>query len=114
MVVRRNKDGVNTNTATRLDVGLVPGDRHKLLYLVGNRLTRVQLKLFADTINASLYSFVDDYEMHSVIQNVLRQIVLGVVDLHGGGFYILNSVYSLFYGGFLQTFQTTMGWNDTG
>ena len=36
--------------------------------------------------------------------------MLGVGDLHGGGFAILNTIYTLFYGGFLQVFQTAIGW----
>ena len=36
--------------------------------------------------------------------------MLGVGDLHGGGFAILNTIFTLFYGGFLQVFQTAMGW----
>ena len=48
--------------------------------------------------------------MRRVISNTLNQAVLGVGDLHGGGLAILNTVYTLFYGGFLQVFQTAMGW----
>ena len=36
--------------------------------------------------------------------------MLGVGDLHGGCFAILNTIYTVFYGGYLQVFQTSMGW----
>ena len=48
--------------------------------------------------------------MRRVLSIALNQVVLGVGDLHGGGFAILNTIYTLFYGGFLQAFQTAMGW----
>ena len=31
-------------------------------------------------------------------------------EFHGGGFTRFNSIYTLFYGGFLQVFQTALGW----
>ena len=48
--------------------------------------------------------------MRRVTSLALRQVVLGVGDLHGGGFAILNTIYTVFYGGYLQAFQTAMGW----
>ena len=30
--------------------------------------------------------------------------------MHGGGSALLNSIYTLLYVGFLQAFQTAMGW----
>ena len=36
--------------------------------------------------------------------------MLGVGDLHRGGFAILNTIFTLFYGDFLQVFQTAIGW----
>ena len=46
---------------------LVEGNIHKCLYLLGDGLTHVRLKLFVDTISNSLYSFEDDYEIRSVM-----------------------------------------------
>ena len=89
---------------------LVEGNKHKWVYLIGDGLTHVRLKLFMDTINGSLYSFKDDYEMISVMSEALKQVLLGVGDLYGGGFTILNSVYNLFHGGFLQVFQIALCW----
>ena len=39
--------------------------------------------------------------------------MLGVGDLHGGYFAILNTIYTVFYGGYLHAFQTAMGWKRT-
>ena len=52
-------------------VKLVEGNNHKWLYLIGDGLAHVFLKLFVDTINNSLYSFKDDYEMQSVMSEAL-------------------------------------------
>ena len=38
--------------------------------------------------------------------------MLGVNGLHGDGFSMLNTIFTLFYGGFLQVFQTAMGWKQ--
>ena len=91
-------------------VKVVEGNKHKLVYLIGDGLTHVRLKSFVDTINNSLYSFEDYYEMISVMSEAIKQVVLGVGGLYGGGFAILNSTYTLFYGGFLQVFQTALCW----
>ena len=42
----------------------------------------------------------------------LKQVVLGVGDLHGDGFANLNTIYTVFYGGYLQAFQTAIGWRQ--
>ena len=80
------------------------------MYPIGDKLTHVRLKSFVNTINDSLYSFEDDHDMRSVMSKALQQVVLGVGDLHGGSFSILNSIYTLFYGGVLQVFQTALCW----
>ena len=109
-VIMSNNDGVSTNIATKLETDLVPCASHKWLYLFGDELNHVRLKSFVDTINDSLDYFVDDYNMRSVLSNLLKQIVIGVGNLHGDRFSILSSIYSLFYGSFLRVLQTAMGW----
>ena len=86
-----------------------PTSKGKWLFLVGDGLTHVRLGTFIDSINQSLYSYADDYENRQVLSKALQQIVLGIGDLHCGGFAILNSIYYAFYGGFMQVFQNTMG-----
>ena len=93
--------GFDGKEKEKLVVKLFDGNKHKWVYLIGDGLTHVRLKSFVNTINDSLYSFEDDYEMRSVMSEALKQVVLGVDDLHGGGFAILNSIYTLFYGGVL-------------
>ena len=51
-----------------------------------------------------MYLYQDDYEIRIMQSRALNQVVLGVGDLHGGGFAILNKIYALLYGGFLQVF----------
>ena len=48
--------------------------------------------------------------MRQVLSLALKQVVLDVGDLHGGGFAIINTIFTIFYGCFLQAFQTGMGW----
>ena len=80
---------------------MVDEANHKWLYLIGEGLTHVRLKLFVNVINDSLYSHKEDYEMQHVLSSALDQVIIGVGDLHGDGFAILNSIYSVFYGGYL-------------
>ena len=84
--------------------------KHKWVYLIGDGLTHVRLKYFVNVLNDSLYSYREDYEMRHVLSGALKQVILGVGDLHGGGFAILNCIYTVFYGGFLQAFQAALGW----
>ena len=70
------KGGIKVDSITKLKrkliVDLVPGVRHKWLYLVGDGITYVCLKPFVDKINDSLYCFVDDYKIRSVLSEVLK------------------------------------------
>ena len=104
------QSGVDGKEKENVMTKLVEGNKNKWLYLIGDGLTHVHLKLFVDTINDSLYSFKDDYEIRYIMSEALQQVVLGVGDFHGGGFAILNSIYTLFYGGFSQLFQTVLSW----
>ena len=40
--------------------------------------------------------------MRQVISLALKQMVLGVGDLHGGGFATLNTIFTVFYGSFIK------------
>ena len=108
--IERRPFETNGVKSEKLQVTTIAGASHKWLYLIGDGLTHVRLKSFVNAINESLYSFEDDYEMRRVLSLALKQVVLGVGDLHGGGFAILNTIYTVFYGGYLQVFQTAMGW----
>ena len=108
--IERKKSMIRGVEITKLVVTIVAESSHKWLYLIGDGLTHVRLKSFVNVINDSLYSFEDYYEMRRVLSLALKQVVLGVGDLHGGGFAILNTIYTVFYGGYLQAFQTGMGW----
>ena len=50
--------------------------------------------------------------MRRVLSLALKQVVLGVGDLHGRGFIIVDNIYTLFYGGLLQGFQIALGWKQ--
>ena len=108
--IQRQKFSIGGEEKEKLVVETVIGASEKWVYLIGDGLTHVRLKSFVNTINDSLYSFEDDYETRRVLSLALKQVVLGVGDLHGGGFAILNTIYTVFYGGYLQAFQTAMGW----
>ena len=108
--ISRKKIVIGGEEKVKLVTSTVLESQHKWLYLTGDGLTHVRLKSFITAINNSMYSYQDGYEMRIVLSRALKQIVLGVGDLHGGGFAILNTIYTLFYGGFLQVFQTAMGW----
>ena len=88
----------------RLCVSSVPESKNKWLYLIGDGSTHVRLKYFIIMINNSLYSYKDGYEMRSVLSYDLSQVILGIGVLYGGGFSILNSIYTVLYGGYLQKF----------
>ena len=92
-----------------MDVHLAP-TINTIYHLTGDGLTHVRLKSFITAIKNSMYSYQDDYEIRIVPSRALKQVVLGVGDLHGDGFAVLNKIYALLYGGFLQVFQTAMGW----
>ena len=72
VVEMSNNDSVSTNTATKLEVDLVPCASHKRIYLVGDWLNHVQLKSFVDAIYDSLYFFVENCEILSVLSNALK------------------------------------------
>ena len=110
--IQRKKIEIGGEEKVKLIVTIVAGASHTWVYLIGDGLPHVRLKPFIHTINDSLYTFEDDYEMRRVLSLALKQVVLGVGDLHGGGFAILNTIYTMFYGGYLQAFQTAMGWRQ--
>ena len=107
--ITRKKTLINNEERERLCVSLVDESKHKWLYLIGDGLTHVRLKSFVNVITDSLYSYKEDYEIWRVLLRALGQVILGVGDLQGGEFAILNSIYTLFYGGYLQAFQTALG-----
>ena len=53
----RKKTTINNEEKERLCVSAVDEAKHKWLYLIGDGLTHVQLKLFVNMINDSLYSY---------------------------------------------------------
>ena len=108
--IQRRKIVIGGEEKEKLVVTTVTEASSKWLYLIGDGLTHVKLKSSVNVINESLYSFEDDNEMRRVLSLALKKVVSGVGDLHGGGFAILNTVYTVFYGGFLQALQTAMGW----
>ena len=82
----------------------------KWLYLVGDGLTQVRLKSFIDSIQEDSLSFREFYKESVVLSKALERVVIGNGDLHAGGFSCLGTIFSAYYGGFLQVFQYALGW----
>jgi hypothetical protein len=80
------------------------------LVLVSDGLLQMQLQAFKDMLNTSPYSFEKQYEMAQLLSKVLDQCVDLPGDLHGGAFHFLVVVSDLYYGGFIQPIETTLGW----
>ena len=75
--------------------------KNKWLYLIGYGLNHVRSKSFVNVINDLLYSYKEDYEICRFLSRALGQVILGVGDLYGGVFVILNTTQKLFYDGYL-------------
>ena len=73
ITISHNKTkGMDGKENDKLVVKLVDENKHKWVYLIGDGLTHVCLKLFVNTINDSLYSFEDDYKMRLVMSEALK------------------------------------------
>lgn len=96
--IYRKKIIISGEEKEKLVVTTVAEASHKWVYLIGDGLTHAILKSFVSVINESLYSFEYD-EMKRVVSLVLKQVVLGVDNLHSGGFAILNKIHTRLYGG---------------
>ena len=90
---------------------IIEGDTNsKWLYLVGDGLTQVRLKSFFDAIQQDSLSFRELYRESVVLARAQERVVIGNGDLHAGGFSCLGTIFTAYYGGFLQVFQYAMGW----
>ena len=65
------QSGVDGKVREKCMVYLVEGNKHKWLHLIGEGFTYVRLKSFVNTMDNSLYSLEDDYEMLSVMSEAL-------------------------------------------
>ena len=68
------------------------------------------MKSFIDAIQEDSLSFREFYSESGVLSAALEQVVIENSDLHAGGFSCLGTIFTAYYGGFLQLFQYTMGW----
>ena len=82
----------------------------KWLYLCGDELTQVRLKSFIDVIQQDSLSFRELYRECVVLATALERVIIGNGHLHAGGFSCLGTIFTAYYGGFLQVFQYAMGW----
>ena len=91
----------------------VDGWEKKWLFLVGDGLSLDRIFQFFDDVmaitDAKTMSFCNAYRQAMAITQVLHRIVPINGDLHVR-FHMLDSVYRLFYGGFLQCFQHRLKW----
>jgi hypothetical protein len=56
------------------------------------------------------HNFQEFYHKSTIFAQALNRIIMVPGDLHGGGFQFFMVVFQLFNGGFLQAFQTALGW----
>ena len=68
------------------------------------------MKSFIDAIQEDSLSFREFYRESGVLSAALERVVIGNGDLHAGGFSCLGTIFTAYYGGFLQVFQYAMGW----
>ena len=79
------------------------------LLLVGDGLSAEQYRAFENSLREHP-TFAATYESVSEILKSLQQVVFLPGDLHGACFHTLGPLYTIFHGGFLQIFQTALGW----
>ena len=107
--ITSQKTVINNEEKERICVGSVDESKNKWMYLIRDGLTHVRLKSFENMINDALYPYKEDYQMRCVLSRALGRVILGVGDLYRGDFAILNTIYTLSYGGCLQAFQSALG-----
>jgi hypothetical protein len=85
--------------------------KERRLMIVGDGLSQIRVRTFADLMAETSYSkFDDDHENCNVIQKALKQTINITGDLHGGCFHFLQAVFHLFFGSIIQPIQVLLGW----
>ena len=89
---------------------LAPNARERFLVMVGDGLTQICAKQFKDMIEETSTSYGPRHRITRMLQNTIEQVIFIPVDLHGGGFHIMQVIYNLFYGILLQKLQAVLKW----
>jgi hypothetical protein len=83
---------------------------NRWLILVSDGLSHLRVANFKDCMEDQSRNFQEFYHKSTIFAQALNRIIMVPGDLHGGGFhFVLMVVFQLFYGGFLQAFQTALG-----
>ena len=82
----------------------------KYVLLVGDGLTQVRYYTCKTKLLSMVKSFKIHYDQQAILGKAMEQVFMIPGDLHAGCFHTIGPVYKLFYGGFLQVFQTVLGW----
>ena len=84
--------------------------KERYVMLVGDGLSQVRVKTFENLIQESSFRFKENFRATDMIRRALSQVIHVTGDLHGGRFHFLATIYSLFYGSFIQYIQILLGW----
>jgi hypothetical protein len=77
---------------------------------IGNGLSQMRMRQYNESVDKALVNFQQYFRQSLVFSQTMNWVLMISGDLHGGGFHFLAVVYLLFYGGFLQAMQYSMGW----
>ena len=89
---------------------LAPNASKRYLLMVSDGLTQMRAKQFNKLIEETSHSFGPRYKVTVMLQKAMDQVNFIPGDLHGGGFHIMQVVYNLFYGAFIQKIQAVLKW----
>ena len=81
------------------------------MYLCGDGITQVILKLFINAIHDNSQSFREFYQDSMLLSAALERVVIGNGDLHAGGLSCLGTIFAAHYRDFLNVLQYAIEWN---
>ena len=82
----------------------------KYVLLVGDGLTQVRYYTCKEKMLLKVKNFQIHYNQEVILGTAMEQVFMVPGDLHAACFHTIGPVFKLFYGGFLQAFQTVLGW----
>ena len=80
------------------------------LVVVGDGLSQIRVRTFAQLINETCFSLGKEQHATVMIHKAMKQIINVTGDLHGGCFHFLAAGCSLFYASLIQPIQNLLGW----
>ena len=111
-ILKNRVDENMTDTPDVANLRLAHDAKEHYLIMVGDGLTQIRAKQFAEIIEESSSSYGPRQRTSMMIQRALDQVIFIHGDLHGGGFHIMQVIYNLFYGAIIQKVQTVLKWKQ--